>query len=255
MPYTIRDFSRICGVSAFNIRYYEKKGFPLAERNESGYRQFEIADAYRFNTFNALLAQGFSVAEAVERLEENELEEYRDALERNKRAFEEERWLLEKKIAWNTRLREICGHLDEELRTVHIVTLPELCFLPCTDGFDLTPSLMLDETIADWVALLPASSYASLGQGESFAMGLVTERAIAQERGLESEKTVVLPGGECYCLLMRGDDPARELREDPRLCALYAQGYTLPDRFVAVYLMTQLRGSGRNLNYLLLKKA
>ena len=248
MPYTIRDFSKICGVSAFNIRYYEKKGFPLAGRSESGYRQYEIEDAYRFNTFNALLAQGFSVAEAVERLEENEVKEYRTALERNNRAFEEERWLLEKKIAWNTRLREICGQLEEELRTVHTVTLPELCFLPCTDGFDLTPSLMLDETIADWVALLPASFYASLERGGSFALGLVTERAIARERGLESEKTVVLPDGEYDCLLMQGDDP-EEARNDPRL-----RGRPRAESGLRIFLMTNLAGYGENMNYLLLKK-
>lgn len=235
-------------MSAFNIRYYEKKGFPLAERSESGYRQYEIEDAYRFNTFNALLAQGFSVAEAVERLEENELEEYRAALARNERAFEEERWLLEKKIAWNKRLREICAHLDEELQTVHTVTVPELCFLPCTDGYDLTPSLMLDETIADWVALLPASFYAARGQGKRFAFGMAAERTIAQEHGLESEKTVVLPGGAYDCLLMRGDD-AEEVRTDPRL-----RGRPRPEGWLRFYLMTNLAGYGEDMNYLLLKK-
>ena len=255
MPYTIRDFSKICGVSAFNIRYYEKKGFPLAERSESGYRQYQIEDAYRFNTFNALLAQGFSVAEAVERLEPHDIGEYCAALERNNRAFEEERWLLEKKLAWNRRLREICGHLEEELRSVHEITVPDLCFLPCTEGYDLAPSLLLEQTIADWVALLPASSYASLGQGEAFSLGLVMERALARERGLESEKTVVFPGGDYFCLLMPGDDPRNELRTDPRLRALYERGYRLPGSFLAVYLMVNLESYGPNLNYLFLKKS
>ncbi len=249
MPYTIRDFSKICGVSAFNIRYYEKRGFPLAGRSESGYRQYEIEDAYRFNTFNALLAQGFSVSEAVERLEPNDTGEYCAALERNERAFEEERWLLEKKIAWNKRLREICAHLDEELRTVHEVTMPELCFLPCTKGYDLTPSLMLDETIADWVALLPASLYASQGRGEDFSLGMIMERALALERGLESERTIMLPGGTYDCLLMQGDDSEQELRDDPRLW-----GLPLLEDWLRIYLMTNIAGYGENMNFFIMKK-
>lgn len=248
MPYTIRDFSKICGVSAFNIRYYEKRGFPQAERSESGYRQYEIEDAYRFNTFNALLAQGFSVAEAVERLEPNEREDYASALERNNRVFEEERWLLEKKIIWNRRLQEICRNLEQELRSVHEIAVPELCFLPCTRGFDLSPSLMLGQTIERWVSLLPASSYASFGRGDTFSMGLVMERALAQKHGLESETTISIPAGDYVCLLMPGDDSERETA-DPRL-----QGLSMESEWLRIFLMTDLAGYGGDLNYLLLKK-
>ena len=45
MPYTIRDFSRICGVSAFNIRYYEKKGVVTPMKGENNdYRYYDAWD-------------------------------------------------------------------------------------------------------------------------------------------------------------------------------------------------------------------
>ena len=65
MGYKISEFSNISGLSASNIRYYEQRGFPLSERSDSGYRQYQFEDSYRINTFNALLAHGFSVSEAI----------------------------------------------------------------------------------------------------------------------------------------------------------------------------------------------
>lgn len=248
MPYTIRDFSKICGVSAFNIRYYEKRGFPLADRSDRGYRQYEIEDAYRFNTFNALLSQGFSVSEAVERLDPNETREYITALDRNNRKFEEELWLLEKKLAWNRMMQKIVQDLDHELEVRHEVDVPEMCFLPCTDGLDLTPSLMLERTISEWVALLPASQYAAYERKGRYSLGMVVERKIAQARGLESEHTVILPGGTYYSLLIRGENPKAEW-EDSRL-----QGLIVQDERLHIFLMTNIAGYGENMNYLLLKK-
>ena len=253
MPYLISDFSKICGVSAFNIRYYEKKGLAGGERSESGYRKYKIEDAYRFNTFNALLSQGFSVAEAVERLEAHSAPDYVAALERNDRKTEEQIWLLQQRLRWNGYMRHVYSDPEAELTALHEITLPELCFLPCTEGLDLTPSLMLDRTIEAWVELLPASFYAAHQTESRFSLGLAMERALAQRRGLENGKTLAIPGGQYYALLMRGED-GEELDADARITRLLAQGDRLPEERVLVYTMVNIEGYGENMYYCLIKK-
>jgi DNA-binding transcriptional MerR regulator len=115
MAYKINEFSKISGVSAFNLRFYEKEGYPQASRNDNGYRQYELTDVYRMNTFHMLIAQGFSVSEAIERLNYCEAEEYCDALRRNTEAMEREIWLLQKKVEWNRKMQFVYSHLEEEL--------------------------------------------------------------------------------------------------------------------------------------------
>ena len=66
MAYKIKDFSRIIGVEPHNLRFYEEKGLPGAERDESGYRVYDIYNAYDVNRFLAFRAMGFTVQESAE---------------------------------------------------------------------------------------------------------------------------------------------------------------------------------------------
>ena len=132
MKYKINYFARISGISAANIRFYEKRGYPQAERTEAGYRQYGIEDVYMLNTFNALLAQGFTVSEAIARLTYHTTDDYCSALMRNNEQIEKEIWMLREKLEWNRVLHYVYSHAEEELQTIREVTLSQQCFLQCT---------------------------------------------------------------------------------------------------------------------------
>jgi DNA-binding transcriptional MerR regulator len=43
--YSIKDIARLCGLSAYTIRFYDKEGLlPFITRNDTGNRQFSESD-------------------------------------------------------------------------------------------------------------------------------------------------------------------------------------------------------------------
>ena len=173
MGYKISEFSNISGLSASNIRYYEQRGFPLSERSDSGYRQYQFEDSYRINTFNALLAHGFSVSEAIALMNPHPAEDLTKRLQEKNQIIEDQILMLQKKLEWNRRVQHVLEHIEEELTLVHEVTLPELCYLKCTEGYDHTPSLENGEQIAKWVEY-----YALLLRGEDAEKEIKEDRRI-----------------------------------------------------------------------------
>ena len=135
MGYKINEFSKFCGVSPPNLRFYERKGFPQPERAASGYRQYTLKDAYRINTFNLLTSQGFTVTEAIDRLKYHHGDEYCAALGERNKELEQQLWLIEKKLQWNKKMQYVYSHIEYELSISRTIDLPELVFLSCVkDG-------------------------------------------------------------------------------------------------------------------------
>ena len=255
MGYKISEFSNISGVSASNIRYYEQRGFPLSERSDSGYRQYQFEDSYRINTFNALLAHGFSVSEAIALMNPHPAEDLTKRLQEKNQIIEDQILMLQKKLEWNRRVQHVLEHIEEELTLVHEVTLPELCYLKCTEGYDHTPSLENGEQIAKWVDLLPLGHYAARGRLDgSFTLGMITTLDVAQKYGMVGPGTQKLQGGEYYALLLRGEDAEKEIKEDGRILTMIQNGYSFPETFFHVYMMLNTEEFGSDLNYVFLKK-
>ena len=254
MGYKISEFSAISGVTPSNIRFYEQRGFPSSGRSESGYRQYQFEDSYRINTFNAFLAHGFTVSEAVTLLEAHPAKLLAEHLEQKNHEIEEQLVLLRKKLEWNQRVQYLLNHIEEELSQVHVILLPDLCFLKCTDGFDHAPSLENGELMARWVDALPISHYAGrvLSDG-SFTLGMVMEFSDAKEMGLEGPITEIIPRGEYYSLLMRGDD-VKELKEDPRIQVLQQEKRLDAESSFQVYLMFNTVEYGNDVNVTFFRK-
>ena len=57
------------GLPQSKIRFYEKHGLILSDRQENGYRVFTPEDAFKSNAFRVLLQYGFSIDEAVAMLD------------------------------------------------------------------------------------------------------------------------------------------------------------------------------------------
>lgn len=255
MGYRIGEFSIISGVSASNIRYYEQRGFPIAGRTESGYRQYQFEDSYRINTFNALLAHGFSVSEAVELLNPHPADELARRLLIKNAEIEGQIQMLQKKLEWNHIVQNVLQNGEQELKMLHEVSIPDLCYFKCTEGYDHSPSLKSGDLMSKWVDCLPLSHYAAqVWQDGRFTLGMIMELSDAQKYHVNDPITQVIPAGEYYALLLNGEDAEKEEKEDPRILSLVQDGFKLPEYSLHIYLMVLTEEYGNDLNYLLLKK-
>lgn len=255
--YKIQEFSKISGIPAPNLRFYEQKGYPKPERGENGYRQYTLEDAYRLNTFNMLTAQGFSLSEASEWLEYHRAEEYCAALAKNNVAIEEEIWLLKRKLEWNRKMQYVYSHIEEELTLSRRLALSEMVFLKCSDNRDMQESYRQSANISKWVKLLPACLYAEKRLSEhQHELGILSERTVAEVHDLMDESISVLPAGEYLCMLTGADtgvSQEEELRNDPRLAEYREADGSFQRTAYHVYLMVGEKRYGEFLNYMMIR--
>lgn len=87
--YTVREVSKVTGLSRATLLYYERAGVVSPKRDEqSGYRLYDIDDLFRFKTVMMLLRIGYSLKEcrdllvSREVLAEKSLDQYIERLER-----------------------------------------------------------------------------------------------------------------------------------------------------------------------------
>lgn len=255
MGYKISDFSSISGLSAANIRYYEQRGYPSAIRSENGYRQYELEDSFRINTFNEIISHGFTVSEAISLLKPHPCSQLADELEKKADEMEHEIELLRKKQKWNHLVRHVLQNAEEEFKQIHEVSLPKLCYLQCTEGLDHTPSIQNGLMVSKWVERLPLCHYAgrTVHTGE-FSLGMIMEMEEAIKYDLVSGGTMEVSEGDYYVLLMKGEDEETEFITDSRVKTLTEAGYTVPDSIIRVYLMLETEEYGGFLNFVLLRR-
>ena len=254
LGYKIGEFSNISGVSSANLRYYEQRGYPLPIRTNNGYRQYGLEDSYRINTFNALLAHGFTVSEAITFLDPHPTKKIISCLEERNAEIEGQIVLQQKRLVWNHMIQHILSHAEEELRQTRILEVPDLCFLRCTERFDHTPSLGNGELIAKWVELIPISLYSGYTKRNGdFSFGMIMKQSDAQKYGVDGLETKPIPGGDFYAMLIQ-DNLGAHLKDDPRVHELEKEGYYLPESFFHIFLMLETEEYGGFLNYVFLRK-
>ena len=110
MSYKIRDFSRIIGVEAHNLRYYEEKGLISPRREEAnGYRIYTLDDCYSLYHAKLYTNAGFTLKETADLLREGSLDQILSSLEK-RREQELARIKLQQRIF--ERISEITGMLS-----------------------------------------------------------------------------------------------------------------------------------------------
>lgn len=162
MSYKIREFSRIIGVEAHNLRYYEERGLPGAARGENGYRNYSVENAYDTNVFLTMQSMGFTVKEAASMLSGVDLSELLSGLERNNQEMRQTIRLLEEKIRWNEQYEEICRILTEEPGLVLEKELEDYWFLQASVNEDVSLAMESAKEIEEWVKYLPVVQCACL---------------------------------------------------------------------------------------------
>lgn len=106
--YKIGEISRLYGVGADSLRYYEELGILRPRRDGNGYRMYSIQDISRLNIIRDLRQLGFSMGRIKEYLD-------RQSVASTLALLEEEQRLVEEKIRVLTALRENLARRAETL--------------------------------------------------------------------------------------------------------------------------------------------
>lgn len=67
--YKISEISKLYDIGADSLRYYERAGIITPKRGENGYRLYSLKDIYKLSVLRDLMELGFSVAQAKEYLD------------------------------------------------------------------------------------------------------------------------------------------------------------------------------------------
>ncbi len=67
--YKISEISKLYGIGADSLRYYERAGIIAPKRGENGYRLYSLKDIYKLSILRDLMALDFSVAQVKEYLD------------------------------------------------------------------------------------------------------------------------------------------------------------------------------------------
>lgn len=238
MKYTIGEFSKMIGVSATNLRFFEKNGLIAPERGESGYRLYSVFDAYRVNTFNMLNTLGYKLSQSAARTEGLSAPVFAAELDRNIREMEREKAMLEKRIEWAGILRDIYANEDRYLMKPFVHTLPEGSFLVCVDEDDMSPSLPVAGIIAELVDILPFSQYGGLFRrdGQDY-LGMLCETAVLHERGISTREMLTIPAGNYVLLLCDKAWSYDDILKFDCLREYFPNG--LPESIYMLYLMVE----------------
>lgn len=95
--FTIKEVSKMMGISAYTLRYYEKIGLlEFVHRDENGIRQFGISDILTLNTIYRLKETGMPLLEIKHYLKL--IDEGIDSVSERKKIMETQRKEVQKQI-------------------------------------------------------------------------------------------------------------------------------------------------------------
>ena len=71
--YKIGEISKLYGIGADSLRYYEELGILKPRRDENGYRLYNLKDIYKLNVIRDLRLLNFSMEQIKEYLDKQSL--------------------------------------------------------------------------------------------------------------------------------------------------------------------------------------
>lgn len=215
--YRIAEFAKMVGIDPSTVRYYEKHGLRGKKRDENGYRVFDRYDAFQMNAFRSLCARGYSISEALKRMEPTDSALLRRELEGNLGEIEGEMLLLEGRRQWTQetlRFLTLCAEGGELLWRME---LEDFYYLPASFRDDFSVTQENGRVRKAWEEWLGYTRFVALGDGEALCrgewsvlgLGEAVKAGDFERLGYPGDNTVCrLPMGECLCF------PSRKLLRD-----------------------------------------
>lgn len=159
--YRMKEFAAMTGLPQSKIRFYEKHGLLLSNREENGYRVFTPEDAFRSNAFRVLLQYGFSIDEAVAMLDAKQgTQEFEQSLLDQQEKLRREADLIAYRLR---RLDSTLGAIKSEPGLeFELVDAADQLYINSSYGRDFRVSLEHEKTISQYYDLLSITSCARI---------------------------------------------------------------------------------------------
>lgn len=107
--YRIGEISRLFGIGADSLRYYERLGILAPRRTENGYRAYDLADMYKLSIIRDLRRLDMPMAQIGEYLSDQTIAKTKEMLEREQEIIDGQmRALRERREAIERRERALC---------------------------------------------------------------------------------------------------------------------------------------------------
>ena len=138
--YKINEISKIYGISADSLRYYEKIGVLVPKRDTNGYRLYGLHDIYKLNIIRDLRQLNFSVPQIKKYLENQSVSNTLDLLHKEQELIQvqlKELQTIQKKI--QNRIHVLSS---ASLITTNTFTIKSMPVRPC---LQLTTRITRDE--------------------------------------------------------------------------------------------------------------
>ena len=159
--YRICHFSKMVGMPASKIRFYEKQGLLDVTRDENGYRYFSHHDAFRVNAFRALTLYGFKVEEAVNMLDQKQSGlDFINSLENQKEKLEKEIELMRYRQQKIEQVIDLLNNGRKEFFEIRDVD--DYFYVLASNGLDFSVSEQNAKTFAKFADLLSVTAYARI---------------------------------------------------------------------------------------------
>ena len=124
--YKISEISKLYGIGADSLRYYERAGIITPKRGENGYRLYGLKDIYKLSVLRDLMALDFSVAQAKEYLEGQNVGKTLALLRRESGILSERlRGLAQKKELIEERIAALSAAAEIQAGVVTVKNFPE----------------------------------------------------------------------------------------------------------------------------------
>lgn len=207
-PYRIAEFAKMVGIDPSTVCYYEKQGLRGKERAENGYRIFDEQDAFQMNTFRSINARGYSISEALKRMEPTDPVTIVRELEEKSAAMERERLLLEGRRQWTEEtlflMRKVAAGEPLFWRT----ELEDFYYLPASRRGDFSITQKNGQVRSDWEEWLGYTRFVALGDSAALCrsehsligLGEAVKVCDFERLGYLGDDTVRrIPMGDCLC--------------------------------------------------------
>lgn len=159
--YKMKEFAAMTGMSQSKIRFYEKQGLQLSNRERNGYRMFSPEDAFRSNAFRVLLLYGFNIDEAITLLNAKQgTRKFERSLQEQQEKLHREADLITYRLSRLEAVLEIIN--SEPYSDFELMDVPDQLYINASCGRDFSVSLEHEKTIAEYYDLLSVTSCARI---------------------------------------------------------------------------------------------
>ena len=157
MRYPIGRISKLLGLSTETIRTYERKGIVHPQKNENGYRTFNVLDIGTLLRCRSYSCFGLSLSEAADAINCNSVAETHALL------VKQEKW-LKKQTDYNLRmlnrlndLNEVMSTCEREINRLSVVQHPGMFRVDYRHNDELLSGDAREELLALWASFAPFS--------------------------------------------------------------------------------------------------